>query len=294
MPSGVLTLPEQQLAPLERAYAEARAKKRLQTMLALGLLALGVMLSAWMAEVRPGTLLAHIDRLGDYIGRTFHLDNKKPVWTDPVEWYWGFWKWLKLIGETIVIAYLGTVIGGLVAFALSFLAASNLATRSITRQVVLRLLEFCRTVPELVFALLFVASFGLGPFAGVLALSIHTLGALGKQFCEVVENADMKPFDGVMATGATWTEGVRFAILPQVLPNFTSYGLMRFEINVRESAILGFVGAGGIGQELLVAVRGFYYPDVSAMVLMIVITVTLIDLMTEQLRRRVTGREHGA
>jgi phosphonate transport system permease protein len=216
------------------------------------------------------------------------------VWTDPVEWFWGFSKWAKLIGETVVIAYLGTVIGTLGAFCLCFLAASNLATRTVTRQLTLRFLEFCRTVPELVFALLFVASFGLGPLPGVLALAIHTLGALGKQFCEVVENADMKPFEGVTATGATWSEGVRFAILPQVMSNFTSYGLLRFEINVRESAILGFVGAGGIGQELLVAVRRFYYSDVSAIVLMIVATVAIMDLATGAIRRRLLGEERAA
>jgi phosphonate transport system permease protein len=119
------------------------------------------------------------------------------------------------------------------------------------------------------------------------------LGALGKQFSEVVENADMKPFEGVTAAGSTWAEAVRFAILPQVLSNFASYGLLRFEINVRESAILGMVGAGGIGQELLVAVRRFYYSDVSAIVLMIIVTVAIIDMITGVVRHRLIGRERG-
>jgi phosphonate transport system permease protein len=104
-------------------------------------------------------------------------------------------------------------------------------------------MEFSRTVPELVFALIFVVAFGLGPMAGVLAIAIHTMGALGKLFAEVVENIDMKPIDGVVATGANWVQKIRFAVLPQVLSNFTSYALLRFEINGRGAAVLGFVGA---------------------------------------------------
>jgi phosphonate transport system permease protein len=105
-----------------------------------------------------------------------------------------------------------------------------------------RLLEFCRTVPEIVFALLFVYALGLGPIPGVLAIAIHTVGALGKQFAEVIENIDMKPVDGVRATGSTWVEQIRFAVVPQVLSNFVSYTLLRFEINVAWSVGDGFCG----------------------------------------------------
>jgi phosphonate transport system permease protein len=291
MTAALHILPEAQLAPLARAYALARAKKRWQTIVALALFGGAVVLSAIVAEVRLDTLAAHVDRLTNYFGRIFLLENKRSVLTDVSEWFWGFWKWSRLIGETLIIAYVATALGALGAFFVSFLAASNLSTNLVTRFVARRFLEFCRTVPELVFALLFVAAFGLGPLAGVLALFIHTLGALGKQFAEVVENADMKPFEGITATGATWSEAVRFAILPQISSNFASYGLLRFEINVRESAILGFVGAGGIGQELLVAVRRFYYSDVSAIVLLIIATVVLIDLATGALRQRFIGAE---
>ena len=149
-----------------------------------------------------------------------------------------------------------------------------------------RSLEFCRTVPDIVFALLFVYALGLGPFPGVLAIAIHTVGALGKQFAEVVENIDMKPVDGIRATGATWVEEIRFAVIPQVLSNFVSYTLLRFEINVRGASVMGFVGAGGIGKELLSSIRQFYYSDVSAILLMIIVTVFVIDLLTERLRHR--------
>jgi len=291
MSTVLLTLPDARLEALRRAYDRARGRKRTQTILAFALIASGVTVSYLVADVRIGTLLSHSDRMLDYLVRLFQLENKDPVWTDPVEWFWGIGKWSRLIAETLVIAYLGTVVGTIGAFALSFCAATNLVSSRIARSLARRILEFCRTVPELVFALLFVAAFGLGPLPGILALAIHTLGALGKQFAEVIENADISPFEAVSAAGGTWIQSVRFAILPQVLSNFASYGLLRFEINVRESAILGFVGAGGIGQDLLVAVRRFYYSDVSAIVLMIIVTVAIIDILTERVRRHLIGRE---
>jgi len=139
-------------------------------------------------------------------------------------------------------------------------------------------------VPDLVFALIFVMAFGLGPIAGVLAIVIHTTGALGKLFYEVLENVDQKPVEGLVASGASWTKTMRFAVLPQVLSNFLSYALLRFEVNVRGASVMGFVGAGGIGQDLMEAIRKFYYPDVSAILVLIVLTVSIIDLVTERIR----------
>ena len=154
-----------------------------------------------------------------------------------------------------------------------------------------RLLEIQRSVPELVYALIFVVAFGLGPFPGMLAIAIHTTGALGKLFAEVNENIDLKPVDGMYASGASWVQAMRFAVVPQVLSNYVSYALLRFEINVRGAAVLGFVGAGGIGQELLSAIRQFYLADVSAILLMIVATVAIIDIATERLRHALIGME---
>lgn len=291
MSSATIILPDPQLAPLARAYAQARARKAGSTAICLALLVVCIILSAIQAEVDVAKFWANKHRFTDYLARLPYLDTGKPVWTDIGEWYWGAGKWLAKIWETLVIAYLGTVLGGMGAFLLCFLAARNLSSNSGVRFATRRFLEFCRTVPELVIALTFVVAFGLGPLPGVLALAIHTLGALGKQFSEVVENIDMKPLDGVAATGATWIETVRFAALPQVVSNFASYALMRFEINVRGAAIMGFVGAGGIGQDLLEAVRKFYYSDVSAMLLMIIVTVSIIDLTTERIRHALLGRE---
>jgi phosphonate transport system permease protein len=154
-----------------------------------------------------------------------------------------------------------------------------------------RWFEFCRTVPTIVFAMIFLIAFKSGPMAGVLALTVHTMGALGKLFSEVVENIDMKPVEGTTATGASWLETIRFAVLPQTLPNFASYSLLRFEVNVREAGVMGFIGLGGIGQELLVAIRTFAYSDVSAILLMIIVTVFAIDMLTEKLRHRLIGSE---
>jgi phosphonate transport system permease protein len=289
--SALSILAPDRLAPLERAYAQALAARRQRTLLGAAVFAVCIAASVWAAEVDPAKLFKNAGALTSYFSRILVLESGQPVWSDPAEWFWGGRKWLIKIGETLVIAYIGTVLGALGAFALCFLSAANLVKSRTVTFVTRRALEFCRTVPELVFALTFVVAFGLGPVPGVLAIAIHTLGALGKQFAEAVENIDMKPFEGVSATGATWIEAVRFAVVPQVASNFASYGLMRFEINVRGAAIMGFVGAGGIGQDLLTAIRKFYYADVSAMLVMIIVTVMIIDLLTEYIRRRLLGRE---
>jgi phosphonate transport system permease protein len=114
---------------------------------------------------------------------------------------------------------------------------------------------------------------------------------LGKLFSEVVENIDMKPVEGIVASGGTRWQAIRYAVVPQVLPNFTSYALLRFEVNVRGASVMGFVGAGGIGQDLIEAIRKFYYSDVSAILLLIIATVMLIDILTERLRHRLVAME---
>src|SRR6476469_7346464 len=196
-----------------------------------------------------------------------------------------------MLAETILISYVGTMIGAVLAFALNFFATQKASAAPWLRFVVRRLLEFARTVPGIVFALIFVIAFGLGPMAGVLAIAIHSTGALGKQFSELVENADMKPGEGVRSTGASWISCMRFALLPQVAAGYASYALLRFEINVREASVMGFVGAGGIGQELVVAIRKFYYSDVSAILVTIIVTVFVIDIVTGWLRGRLFGKD---
>jgi phosphonate transport system permease protein len=287
-------LPEAQAQPLLRAYAAQIAARRRQLWLGALVLAALIYAAAYVGEVNPARLYQNIGNFTGYIGRLFYLDDGQIVFSNVSEWFWGITqknKWLPLLWETVLIAYIGTLLGAVGAFIWCFVAARNLVKSLWLRAFARRFLEFCRTVPELVFALIFVVAFQLGPLPGVLALSIHTTGALGKLFAEVVENIDMKPVEGVASTGAGAVQTIGFAVLPQVLSNFASYTLLRFEINVRSAGIMGFVGAGGIGQELLVSARKFYYSDVSAILLLLIATVMAIDLLTERLRHALLGAE---
>ena len=294
MTNSLSSYPPQQIAALQATYAAAVARKRLRFAIGLAIF-VGLLIVAGLgAEVAPKTF---VDKIGNFVGyfnRILNLDTGARAWSDPAEWFWGWKKWLKLLAETLLLSYVGTLIGAVGAFGLNFLAAANVSPHPWLRFVVRRLLEFCRTVPGIVFALIFVIAFGLGPMAGVLAIAIHSVGALGKLYSEVVENIDMKPVEGVRSTGANWMSSIRFAVMPQVMPGFASYTLLRFEINVREASVMGFVGAGGIGQELVVAVRKFFYSDVSAILLMIIVTVFLIDICTGWLRGRLFGTEQRA
>ncbi len=281
-----MSLPEGQLQPLLRSYAAAVSRSRRQMLGSAVILLILIILAAWMSEVRLDTLYNKIGGFTSYFDRISKLDSGARVWTDPVEWFWGLKRWSRLLFETLLISYIGTLIGAIGAFFLCFLSAANLNKNMVSRFFVKRFLEFFRTVPEIVFALIFVVAFGVGPLAGILAILIHTVGSLGKQFSEVVENIDMKPVEGLRASGGSMVQAVRFAVVPQVITNFLSYGLLRFEINVRGATVMGFVGAGGIGDEFLSAIRKFYYSDISAILVLIAFTVFIIDMLTTNLRRR--------
>jgi phosphonate transport system permease protein len=291
MATAVSVLPSQQLAALNDAYRRAVARKRMRMAVGAALFVAALLIAAIGAEVNLRTLFTYFGNFVSYFDRIFTLEDGTRVWTNVGEWFWGWRKWLSFLGETLLISYVGTLTGAVFAFALNFFSAENTSPAPWLRFTMRRLLEFARTVPAIVFALIFVIAFGLGPMAGVMALAIHSTGALGKQFADIVENADMKPVEGVRSTGASWLSCMRFAVLPQVVAGYASYALLRFEINVREASVMGFVGAGGIGQELLVAVRKFYYSDVSAILLMIVVTVFCIDIGTGWLRGRLFGKE---
>ena len=291
MTVAVSILPEQQLAVLNEAYRRAVARKRLRLTLATAVFFAALVVASIGAEVNLRTFFTYFGNFVSYFDRIFTLENGARVWTDIGEWFWGWRKWLSMLGETILISYVGTLFGAILALVLNFFAAENTSPALGLRFLVRRVLEFARTVPGIVFALIFVIAFGLGPMAGVLAIAIHSTGALGKLFSEIVENADMKPVEGVRSTGASWVSCMRFAVLPQVAAGYASYALLRFEINVREASVMGFVGAGGIGQELVVAVRKFYYSDVSAILLLIVLTVFVIDIGTGWMRGRLFGKD---
>ncbi len=238
----------------------------------------------------PG-LVKGLPMAWNYIAGTLPTLTLENFGADMAEWYWGLRYWLRLLLETILMGFIGTVLGGIVALVLSFPAARNLVENTAIYFAARRTLEFMRTVPELVFALIFVFAFGLGPFAGVLAIAVHTAGALGKLFAEVNENADPRPMEGVRAAGGNWPMVMRLGVVPQVLPNYASYLLLRFEINVRGASALGIVGAGGIGQDLYVAIRQFEYTDISAIMLLLILTTSVIDIICENIRHRLIGQD---
>ena len=289
--TAVPVLPPARAEALLGAYARAVARRRRASLAAAVALLLLVLLAARMGEVDLGNLFGHLASLTSYFGRILPPLHTASLGHDVAEWYWDLGGWLKLLLDTVLIAFLATLGGAIGALLVAPFAAANLAPSPSLRWLAKRWLEFCRTVPDLVFALLFVAAFGLGPLAGVLAIAIHSFGALGKLFTEVLENIDMRPVEGVRSTGGGFPAVVRFAALPQVMPNLASYTLLRFEINVRASSIVGLVGAGGIGQDLFVAIRKFYYTDVSAILLLLIVTVSLIDLATERVRDRLAAQQ---
>ncbi|KRA55873.1 phosphonate ABC transporter, permease protein PhnE [Devosia sp. Root635] len=192
---------------------------------------------------------------------------------------------------TVNIAVVSTIIGGSLAFCLCFFAATNLVGAGVVRWVVRRIMEVLRAFPEIVIAGLLTAVLSIGPIAAIAAVSLHTIGALGKLFFEVVENADMKPEEGLRSVGATRLERVRFAILPQVLPNFVSYTLLRTEINVRASTIIGAVGGGGIGEVFRLSIGRDHAAKTYAIVILLLVTIVCIDQFSGWLRRRLVGNQ---
>lgn len=234
---------------------------------------------------------AGIPRLGEFIEQTIPIVRWDTLGADLGNWFWRWKIWLELLFETILIAFMATVLGVIGGFVLSFPASRNLAPNKSVLWITRRYLEIARTVPELVWALIFVFCFSVGPMAGVLAIGLHATGALGKLYSEVNENIDMRPLEGVKAAGGSWFDQIRYGAVPQVLPNIISYTLLRFEINVRASSIIGYVGAGGLGQEFRIAMSFQEYTDLSALFVIIFVTVMIIDYGSEKLRHRVIGME---
>ncbi len=192
---------------------------------------------------------------------------------------------------TINIALVSTIIGAALAFLLCFFASTNLVGAGATRFVVRRIMEVMRAFPEIVIAGLLTAILSIGPIAAIIAITVHTVGALGKLFFEVVENSDMKPDEGLRAAGANWVERVRFAIVPQVLPNFVSYTLLRAEINVRASTIIGAVGGGGIGEVFRLAIGRDHAAKTYAIIILLLVSIIIIDQFSAWLRRRLIGQQ---
>ncbi len=280
---------------VEDAY-QARRRARLAATLLYGAVLLACLVAAAIvSEAYPEALAKGLPRVGEYFAKLVpplqwrHLLDGVKTEGSIAFWFYRIDTWGWMLFETSQMALLATLGGAAVALPLCFLAAVNIAPNRATYVICRRVLELFRTVPDIVYALILVFAFGVGPPAGIFAIAAHTTGALGKLFAEVVENADLRPWDGVRATGGTWLHGVRYAILPQVAPNFLSYLLLRFEINVRASTVIGFVGAGGIGQELYLVISKSYYDEIGAIIVLVVLTVAAIDMLSERLRGWVIG-----
>jgi phosphonate transport system permease protein len=197
-----------------------------------------------------------------------------------------FAQWRLYVEEMVVtlqIAVWGTALAVVSAVPLSLLASANITPWWI-HQPVRRLLDAFRAINEMVFAMLFVVAVGLGPFAGVLALWIHTTGTLAKLFSEAVEAIDPHPVEGIRSTGASALHEIVYGVIPQVMPLWVSFTLYRFESNVRSASVVGMVGAGGVGVVLWEIIRSFQYAETAAVMVIIVVSVSLIDLISARIR----------
>lgn len=286
MNTATSPLVDARFAPLLRERARRDA---VRAATAIAGLAGAVLLAADVAGFEPGRLIAGLPRLGEFLGLMVPELALRSIVHDVGYWYWNIGHWLKLLLDTVLMAGLATALGTVGGALLSFPASRNLTRGPVVYWIVRRVLEFARAVPDLVFAIIFVFSFGLGPLAGVLAIAVHTLGAQGKLFAEANENVDMSPLLGVRACGGDRREEILWAVVPQVLPNWISFTFWRFEINLRSATIIGFVGAGGIGVELYDALRLNYYDDTGAILLLVALCVFVIDDASERLRLRIAG-----
>lgn len=237
----------------------------------------------WSFGVTPGRLLEGLTRFGNVLSFMF----PPHIWTTWVEWQEIF----KGLGETVAMAFMGTLLGAIVAFPLAFLGAKNIMPFSWLRLSARRGFDALRAVEQIILALIFIRAFGLGPLAGILAIAVSEIGTFSKLFSEALENTSSKPVDGIKASGGGNLQTIRFAILPQALPVILSIILYNFESNTRSGTILGIVGAGGIGFLLADRISAYRWPEAWTIIFLIIATVYLIDAISGYLRKRVIGKD---
>lgn len=233
---------------------------------------------AWCADgvgLRPKEVAGALPVIGEYFYRMA-----------PPKWAFAEVLW-KPAAETLYIALWGNVIALLIGLPLGILAAGNVTRSAPLRTVAKSILNFLRSVSELIWAVFFVAAVGLGPFPGALALGVNFGGILGRLYAEALENIDNGPVEALAATGASRLQVIVYAMLPQALPQFVTYNLYWFEVGVRSATVLGMVGAGGIGFELVTTIRLFEWRETGVVLLLILAMVTLIDLASTWIRARI-------
>ncbi len=272
-------IPRQELSRLEDAHPRmfslppgARAVRFLAWTVFLSLL----LFSLWRLDFSPARIIGGLKDLGWMFRLLF----------PPSHGGW-FWDFMRGMGETLAMAFLGTLFGFVSAIPLGFLAARNVIRNTAVHFLLRRSFDVVRGINVLIWALMLVHVVGLGPFAGIMAITISDTATLAKLFSEAIENVDSKQIEGAESTGADLVQVVRYAYVPQVLPIMLSNALYFFESNVRSASILGVLGAGGIGMQLHDRIRVMNWNEVCYIVIMILITVAVIDMISKQLRIRI-------
>jgi phosphonate transport system permease protein len=266
------------------AYMDLVRRKRMYGGI-LMLLFLAMLYSGWvLADGRnAGGFWDGLPNILDFPAEVF-----SEAWRDRANLAPIFAEHIPALIETLNIAAVSTLLGALFAIALSLLATRGLARWPRLIPVFRRTMDAMRAIPEIVIALVLIYILGGGPVPAVIAIALHTGGALGKLFSEVAENADLKPIEGLQSVGATWIQRMWLGVMPQVAPNWLSYALLRFEINVRASAILGFVGEGGIGHDLKLAMQWGQgrYDSVVAIFALLFIAIVVVDQISDHFRHK--------
>jgi phosphonate transport system permease protein len=290
----------------QKRFGALRRTRQAESLLTFAAVLLLFVVAATWTDFSPEQIAAGLPRVGEYFGKLFSIEpnpHAGPIAVlslphlfggikDPQSiayWFYRINVYAALLWQTIEMAILATTLGFAAAFILSFPATHTFVGSRTVVFVTRRLLELMRTIPQVVLAFILVWPFGVGPLAGIVAIAAHTTGSLGKLFVELNENADQRPVEGIRSVGGSWLAQIRYGLVPQVMPGFLSYALLRFEINVRSSTIIGFVGAGGIGQELKRVIDFNIYEEVSAICILILLIVVAIDLLSEQIRHRFIG-----
>ncbi|NUB43575.1 phosphonate ABC transporter, permease protein PhnE [Fertoebacter nigrum] len=284
MADASLSAPSASLATTRTRYLEEVRRKRMYSGVLLAIFTLLMVMAFGVAEARnAGGFWEGLSLLGQFpsevISEAWERRANIPAY---------FLSFVPSLIETLNIAAVSTLLGALLAVVFALLSTRGLARWPALAGVFRRITDTFRAVPEIVIALILIYILGGGPVPAMIAIAIHTAGALGKLFAEVAENADLKPVEGLTSVGASWGQKMWLGIIPQVAPDWLGYTLLRFEINVRASAILGFVGEGGIGHDLKIALQwgSGRYDEVVSIFLLLFITIVAIDQLSSHYRNR--------
>ncbi|WP_328185915.1 phosphonate ABC transporter, permease protein PhnE [Marinobacter sp. OP 3.4] len=267
-PAAVLPASSQEL--LDR-HRQAWKHKLLQ---ATGVLAV-ILFASWYVDLLDfGTLADGIPAIATLMSESFPPDFRNVM------------DWMSPLLDTLAMSIAGTAIAVTASVPLAFLAARNTSPHPVIYHLTRTVLNGLRSIPELIMGIIFVAAVGFGALPGVLALGLHSIGMVGKFFAEAIEHVDEAPVEAAEASGATRLQVLYHAVLPQVLPQFADVSIYRWEYNFRASTVMGMVGAGGIGFELMGSLRIMQYQEVSAILIVILVMVTLVDGLSGRLRKR--------